>query len=272
MVVRHIVLRHLSNVFDNLLADDVCPECFLKQHVAAIFFICQDTLDGCRCPFGFSENRFDLIFFQPVLQISQAGAALISLVEFTHDFCLFWYDAEFAICIFFVSIEPVARDFQCSDLCVHLLAAPDVAGDGFTFGLRHRTVHGDHKFTVRWKRVDILLLEENPNPKLPENASVIDAVERVAGKSLDGLCKDEVNLFLFALTDHPQKLCTLFRGRASDAFICKNPSHCPFLVGHDLVRIILALRFIATGLFFFLGRDAAVRRNAKLLCDRGRLL
>ena len=46
MVVRHIVLRHLSNIFDNLLADDVCPECFLKQHVAAVFFICQDTLDG----------------------------------------------------------------------------------------------------------------------------------------------------------------------------------------------------------------------------------
>ena len=46
MVVRHIVLRHLTDVFDDLLADDICPECFLEQNVAAVFFICQDALDG----------------------------------------------------------------------------------------------------------------------------------------------------------------------------------------------------------------------------------
>ena len=67
MVVRHIVLRHLSNVFDNLLADHICPECFLEQDIAAVFLICKDALDGCRCPFRFSENRFDLTFLQPVL-------------------------------------------------------------------------------------------------------------------------------------------------------------------------------------------------------------
>ena len=144
------------------------------------------------------------------MQIAQAGAALISLVEFAHDFCLFWYDAEFAICIFFVSIEPVARDFQCSDLCVHLLAAPDVAGDGFTFGLRHRAVHRDHEFAVRRQGIDIFFLKEDADAKLPEDARIIDAVERVAGKSLDGLCKDEVNLFLLALTNHTEKLGALF--------------------------------------------------------------
>ena len=222
--------------------------------------------------FDSPRTVFDLIFLQPVLQIAQAGAALISLVEFAHDFCLFWYDAEFAICIFFVSIEPVARDFQCSDLCVHLLAAPDVAGDGFTFGLRHRAVHRDHKFAVGWQRVDILFLEEDPNAKLPEDARIIDAVERVAGKSLDGLCKDEVDLFLLALTDHAQEFRALFRGRAGDALVRENASHCPFLVGHDFVGIVFALGFVAAGLFFFLGRDAAVRRDAKLLCDRSRLL
>ena len=102
MVIGHIVLRHLTDVLNDLLADDICPECFLEQNVAAVLLIRQDALDGCRCPFGFPENRFDLIFFQPVLQISQAGAALISLVEFTHDFCLLWYDAEFALCVFFI--------------------------------------------------------------------------------------------------------------------------------------------------------------------------
>ena len=119
---------------------------------------------------------FDLIFFQPVLQISQAGAALISLVEFAHDFCLFRYDAEFAICVFFVSIKPITGNLERSNFCVHLPPAPDVAGDGFAFRLRHRAVHRDHKFAVRWKRVDILLFEENPDAKLPEDARIVDAV------------------------------------------------------------------------------------------------
>ena len=210
MVVRHIVLRHLSNVFDNLLADDVCPECFLKQHVAAIFFICQDTLDGCRCPFRFSENRFDLIFFQPVLQISQAGTALISLVEFAHDFCLLWYDAEFAVCVFFVSIKPVTGNPERSDFCVHLPTTPDIAGNGFAFGLRHCAVHGDHKLAVCWQRIDVLFFKEDSDAELPEDARIVDAVERISGETLNGLCEDEVDLFLLALTDHAEEFCTLF--------------------------------------------------------------
>ena len=46
--------------------------------------------------------------------------------------------------------------------------------------------------------------------KLPEDARIVDTIERVAGKSLDGLCKDEVNLFLLALTNHTEKLGALF--------------------------------------------------------------
>ena len=85
---------------------------------------------------------------------------------------------------------------ECSDICVHLPAAPDVARDGFAFGLRHRAVHRNHKFAVRWKRVDILFFEKNSDPKLPKDARIIDAVKRIAGEPLNGLCKDEVDLFL----------------------------------------------------------------------------
>jgi len=272
VVVWHIILRHLTNVLNDLLADHICAECFLKQHVAAVFFIRQDTLDGCRCPFRFSENRFDLTFLQPVLQISQAGAALISLVEFAHNFCLLWDDAEFSICVFFITIKPVTGNLESSDFRVHLPPAPDVAGDGFAFRLRHRAVHRNHKFAVRWKRVDILLLEENPNPKLPENARVVDAVERISCETLNGLRKYEVDFFLLALTDHPKEFCALFCRRAGDTFVRENTCHRPFLVGHDFICVVLALGFVTAGLFFLLGRDTAVRRNAKLFCDRNGLL
>ena len=56
------------------------------------------------------------------MQISQAGTALISLVEFAHDFGLFWYDAEFALCVFFISIKPVTGNLERSDFRVHLPA------------------------------------------------------------------------------------------------------------------------------------------------------
>ena len=271
-MVWHIVLGHLTNILHNFLADYVCAEGLLQQHVAAVFFIGQDSFDRGHRPFFCAKDSLDVIALQPVLQVPQAGAALISLVDFAHDFCLLWDDAELAVCIFFVTVKPVAWNFERSDLCMHLSAAPDVAGNGLALGLRHRAVHRNHKFTVRRQGVDILFFEENPDPKLSENARIVDAVERVAGKSLDGLCKDEVNLFLFALTDHPQELRALFRGCAGDALIRKNPSHCPFLVGHDFVGVVFALRFIAAGLFFFLGRDAAIRCNAKLFCDRSGLL
>ena len=93
------------------------------------------------------------------MQISQAGAALISLVEFAHDFGLFWYDAEFALCVFFISIKPVTGNLERSDFCVHLPTTPDIAGNGLAFGLRHCAVHGDHEFAVRWQRVDIFFFE-----------------------------------------------------------------------------------------------------------------
>ena len=120
--------------------------------------------------------------------------------------------------------------------------------------------------------IDILFFEENPDAKLPEDARIIDAVERISCEALNGFCENEVNLFLLALTDHAKEFCAFFCGRACDALIRENPSHCPFFVGHDLVGVILALGFVAAGLFFLFRRDAAVRRYAELFCDCGRLL
>ena len=155
---------------------------------------------------------------------------------------------------------------------MHLPAAPDVAGNGFAFGLRHRAVHGDHEFAVGRQRVDILFFEENPDPKLPENARVVDAIERVSGKPLNGLCQNEVDLILLALTDHTQEFCALFCRRAGNAFVREDARHRPFFVGHDFIGVVFALRFIAAGLFFLFRGNTAVCCHTKLLCDCSRLL
>mgnify|MGYP000330999002 CR=1 FL=1 len=142
--------------------------------------------------------------------------------------------------------------------------------------LKHGNLHGtatyEKHFSVHIQRIDIFFFKEDANAELPKNSSVVDTIERIAGESLNGFCQNEVDLFLFALTDHPQELCALFCRRAGNAFVREDARHRPFFVGHDFVGVVFALRFIAAGLFFFLGRDAAVRRDAKLLCDRSRLL
>ena len=155
---------------------------------------------------------------------------------------------------------------------MHLSTAADVAGDGLALRLRHCAVHRYHKFAVGRQRVDILLLEENPNPKLPENARVVDAVERISCETLNGLRKYEVDFFLLALTDHPKEFCALFCRRAGDALVRKDASHCPLLVGHDFVGVVFALGFVAAGLFFLFRGNTAVRCHTKLLCDCSRLL
>ena len=150
MVIWHIVLRHLTNIFDDLLADHICTEGLLQQHVAAVLFIGQDAFYNGDRPVGCAKDGFDLISFQPVLQIAQACAVLVSLIDLAHHLGLLWDNTEFAVCIFFVAVKPVTGDFERSDLCVHLSAAPDVAGNGLAFGLRHRAVHRNHKFAV-WR-------------------------------------------------------------------------------------------------------------------------
>ena len=51
VVVLNQIFRKLPGVFDDLLADNVRAERFLQQHIAAVFFICQDALDRCCRPF-----------------------------------------------------------------------------------------------------------------------------------------------------------------------------------------------------------------------------
>ena len=122
----------------------------MQQHIAAVFFVGQDAFDNGDRPIGRAKDGLDLVFLQPVLQIAQAGAALVSLIDLAHHFGLLRDDAELAVCIFFVTVKPVAWNFERPDLCMHLSATPDVAGNGFAFGLRHCAVHRNHEFAV-WR-------------------------------------------------------------------------------------------------------------------------
>ena len=70
VMVRHINIGSSDRYFLRFsLTDHICPECFLgaERRRSSRFYSSGCPFDGCRCPFGFPKNRFDLIFFQPVL-------------------------------------------------------------------------------------------------------------------------------------------------------------------------------------------------------------
>ena len=180
MVVGHIKLLELPGVLDDLLADDIRTEGLLNQHIAAVFFVHQDAFDGADGPFLRTKCGFDLICFQPVFQAAKAGTAHVSLIDLAYHLCLLRNGMNFPFLILFIGVQPIAGDLQGSDLRVHLFAAPDVTGDGFAFGLRHRAVHGDHELALRRQGIKVFPFKKHADPKATQDSRVVDAIERVA--------------------------------------------------------------------------------------------
>ena len=78
---------------------------------------------------------------------------------------------------------------------------------------------GEEHFVVRLQRVDVLLLEDDGDPKFFEDADIFEGIHCIPGEAGYRFGEDEVDLFLPALTDHPQKLRALLRGCAGYALV-----------------------------------------------------
>ena len=85
VVVLDQVFRKLPGVFDHFLADNVRAERLLQQHIAAVFFVCQDTLDGGDRPCCAACHGRLLSVLQPVFEFPKACAGQIARVKLPHD-------------------------------------------------------------------------------------------------------------------------------------------------------------------------------------------
>ena len=253
MMVLDKVLRQLAGVLHRLFADAVADESLLQDNVPAIFLVGKDAPDGGDAPFFFSSYIGDPLSLQPFFELPQTGPGQIPLVDLSYHLSLLGDDLGLAILSPFVGIQVFVVDIRLA-LPHGLADAPaDIGGDGLALRLGKGSQQGEKHFTVRLQGVDVLLLEEHPDPMLFEQADIGEAVHRVPGEPGDGLGEDEVDLLLSALTNHPQELRALPGGCPGDALIRVDTRHGPIGIAHDLVGVGGPLGLIAGELLLIIG-------------------
>ena len=104
MVVLDQILGKLPGVFDNFLADNVCAERLLQQHIAAVFFVRQDTLNGGDRPCRAACHGRLLSMFQPIFEFPEACTGKIARVKLPNDLGLRWNGNWFAVRALFIRI------------------------------------------------------------------------------------------------------------------------------------------------------------------------
>ena len=126
---------------------------------------------------------------------------------------------------------------------------------------------GDDQFSIHFQGIDILFLKDDADPQFLQCPNILQAVQRVSGKPGYGLCQDQINFLLTAFADHAVEIIPLFCRSACNSLIGKDARHCPLWIGHNLVRVISTLGFIAGLLFFLLCGNPAVGSYPKLSLD-----
>ena len=191
----------------------------------------------------------------------------VAVIDAADDLCLIRIHPRISLAVQVVPIE--LTEVNGSFTLLHRLpfSPPDIRTDGFTFRLGKGAHEGDDQFRVHFQCVDILFLEDNPNPQFLQRPDILQAVQRVSGKAGHGLCQDQIDFLLAASADHAVEIITSLGGSACDALIGKNPSHGPLGIRHDLICVIGAFGFVAGLLFFLLCGNPAVGSYPKLPPD-----
>jgi len=111
--------------------------------------------------------------------------------------------------------------------------------------------------------MDIFLLKINADVLVLKGSGVIQTINRVSGKSADGLGNHHIDLAIMAVVYHALKLITLLGIHSGDAIICINSSQYPVRMALNVGGIMLDLGVVAGFLFITVRTDSAVG------CDSG---
>ena len=141
----------------------------------------------------------------------------------------------------------------------------DILAQGFALSLGKGGEPGQINLASQFASVETFFFEHDDHAQAFEQPDIADAVQRIAGEPAQRLCKDHVDLVLFAILYHLHKTGSCGVLDAADTVVSVNPSHLPFRVALDLVGVIAHLPLKAAFLFFQLGADAAVGGNAQAL-------
>ena len=127
-------------------------------------------------------------------------------VDALYHLCLFRIDDEILICILGVAEEVIVIYLYLAILVAKLESQLHILAEGLRFLLRQGSHNRNQDLTLGIHCVDSFLFKEDGNVLILQLADVFQAVQRVSGKSADGLGDNHVDVFGFAVVNHPLPL------------------------------------------------------------------
>ena len=236
----------------------------MQKRIAHVLFVAENFVDGAGVPFCLACASENTVGHKPIGNLIHAGAFEIFSVDALYDFCLLWIDDQVSVVILGVSEEAIVVDLHLALLVAVLKSQLDVLTHGLAFLLGKARHDRDQYLALRVHRVNGFLFKIDRYVLFFQLPDVLEAVERVSGKSADGLGDDHVDIACHTFIDHSVEFVPLFCVGAGDTVICKDTCQFPFRILLNIFCVVRDLSLIACFLFFRICADAAVGCNTEL--------
>ena len=199
------------------------------------------------------------------------GVWCVSLQEFCIDaadnFGLLFIDNQVAVRSLVVAEEPAEGNGNLA-VCKPLTLAPGtVLGNAAAFFLGKRGHDRQHQFALAVEGPDVFLFKVDLNTLVLQPADGGQAVDRVSGKTADGLGDDEVNLPVERIIHHVLEALAFAGVAAGLSFVRIYGNELPVGTALDVIGVVVDLRLVAGELLVPVRGDAGVGCNAAL-CAR----
>ena len=173
------------------------------------------------------------------------------------DLRFFGYDFDFTVSTHAVTVE--AAPEVCLALSEALSVPPfHILAQLLAVALGHACVDHEELLILGVDALDALHLEYHIYIEGPEHTHILDGVQGVSRKPVDGFGEDDIDLPGLAHLNHSVEFIPLFRAGTGDALICKHFHRLPIGVAADLAGIILQLVLIAVELLIGVRADPAI--------------
>ena len=199
------------------MRDVICRYPFLQFHIPNILLIHEDSLNTCRSP-GFSARRRNHFLVQRLYKLCNRYPGSIIFENAFNNSSLFRLNYDIVVLILFVAISGTPPGL--AGLIAFSNAPFKVFRNTAAFLLRKSCKHGQKHFAHNRRGINRLFLKNHVDSDVFQFSDILQAFNSIAGKSTDALGHDTVDLTVFCVTDHLQKLCAFSYGSARDAFIC----------------------------------------------------
>ena len=195
---------------------------------------------------------------------SIAVALQVFPVDAFYHLCLFWIDDEIAICILGVAEEVIVIYLYLAILVSKLESKLHILAEGSVISCCAR----EAIIVIRTSPLASIVLMDSFSKKtgnvlILQLTDVFQAIQRVSGKSADGLGDNHVDVSGIAVVNHTVKVLTLFCVGAGNTIIGVDTGKFPFRVFLYKFCIMLDLSIVACSLFIAVSTDSAIRRDAK---------